>query len=126
MEPQDDERALLLGTAELARRHLEQTRNYVLRGRFLEPLSDDQLSTVWINAIRCWARGDEAQSGIVKDATAEFVLRGQEPPLESVRDLIGLLVARGMEALSRTPKRERRMTAARIAEIHRLERLRPN
>lgn len=122
----DDECAFLMGTAEVAQRQLEQTRSYLLRGRLLEALSDEQLASIWADTIFRWAQGDEAQSAMVKDATAEFALRNLDPPVERVRDVIGVLAARGMDALSRTSEYKRRRAAARILEIRRLEQLRPN
>lgn len=127
MGDQSDEHGVSIAAhAEAARRCLEHTRAYLLRGRGLQQFSDDQLADLWVEAIVRWAQGDDGRRAMAHDASAEFALRNDEPPFDRARDAIGLLAAREMEAVSRMADVEKRSAGARIVRAHRSERFRPN
>jgi hypothetical protein len=72
--------------AYLQHRSIEQTQDYLARGRRFATLDVGQLSEDWIIAVRSWlARKDRARERMMDDLTAELQLRGSEPPYDAVK-----------------------------------------
>ena len=70
----------------LQHRSIEQTQDYLARGRRFATLDVGQLSEDWIIAVRSWlARKDRARERMMDDLTAELQLRGSEPPYNAVK-----------------------------------------
>lgn len=90
-EPREN-RAAAMVHAFLQHRSMEQTQDYLARGRRFATLDVGQLSEDWIIAVRSWlARKDRAHERLMDDLTAELRLRGSEPPYDAVK---GELAAR--------------------------------
>src|SRR5229473_5280476 len=84
-EPRED-RAEAMVDAFLQHRSIEQTQDYLARGRRFATLDVGQLSEDWIIAVRSWlARKDRARERMMDDLTAELQLRGSEPPYDAVK-----------------------------------------
>src|SRR5713101_7760362 len=70
----------------LQHRSIEQTQDYLARGRRFATLDVGQLSEDWIIAVRSWlARKDRARERMMDDLTAELRLRGSEPRYDAVK-----------------------------------------
>lgn len=83
-EPREN-RAAAMVHAFLQHRSVEQSQDYLARGRRFATLDVGQLSEEWIIAIRSWlARKDPARERMMDDLTAELQLRGFEPPYDTV------------------------------------------
>jgi hypothetical protein len=79
-------RAAAMVYAFLQHRSIEQTQDYLARGRRFATLDVGQLSGDWIIAVRSWlARKDRARERMMDDLTAELQLRGSEPPYDAVK-----------------------------------------
>ena len=65
---------------------LEQTKDYVGRGRAFVALDLDDLKARWVEAFRAFVADIDGDDGIVRmyDLEAEIRLRGAEPPHERV------------------------------------------
>jgi hypothetical protein len=72
-----------LATAFLQSELMDETADYLARGRHLEQLSPDQLNDAWERAFRTWfsQRDDHRE---MNDCDAELRLRSVEPPYERV------------------------------------------
>ena len=82
-DPRDPEAIV---TAFLQNQSLEQTQDYLARGRRFAKLDVGQLNEDWIIAVRSWlARKDRARERMMDDLTAELQLRGSEPPYDAVK-----------------------------------------
>lgn len=65
---------------------MEQTKDYLGRGRRFAALDVGQLSEDWIIAVRSWlARKDRECEQMMDDLTAELQLRSSEPPYDAVK-----------------------------------------
>jgi hypothetical protein len=87
----------------LADNQFEAVRLYVIRGRRLKVLSGEDLRSVFIHAIREWARtpmGLEPRL-LAADAASEYMLRGQEPPYALVVAQTESILAALVEAFER-------------------------
>ena len=87
----------------LADNQFEAVRLYVIRGRRLKVLSGEDLRSVFIHAIREWARtpmGLEPRL-LAADAASEYMLRGQEPPYALVVTQTESILAALVEAFER-------------------------
>ena len=70
----------------LQHRKMEQTQDYLNRGRRFAALDAGQLSEDWVSAVRRWlARKDRSRERTMDDLAAELELRGSEPPYEAVK-----------------------------------------
>ena len=70
----------------LQHRKMEQTQDYLSRGRRFAALDVGQLSEDWIIAVRSWlARKDRECEQMMDDLTAELQLRRSEPPYAAVK-----------------------------------------
>jgi hypothetical protein len=79
-------RAVALIDQFLQHRKMEQTQDYLNRGRRFAALEAGQLSEDWVNAVRMWlARKDNSRERTMDDLAAELELRGSEPPYEEVK-----------------------------------------
>jgi hypothetical protein len=84
-EPRED-RTEAMVVAFVEHRKMEQTQDYLARGRRFATLDVGQLSEDWIIAVRSWlARKNRAGERMMDDLTAELQLRGFEPPYDAVK-----------------------------------------
>ncbi len=72
-----------LVTGFIQHRQVEESADYVVRGRAYEPLSDADLADAWINAFKAWAH-DFSMRQEMDDYGAELGLREIQPPLDRV------------------------------------------
>jgi hypothetical protein len=99
-EPRED-RAAAMVHAFLQHRSIEQTQDYLARGRRFATLNVGQLSEDWIIAVRSWlSRKDRARERLMDDLTAELQLRGSEPPYDALKQELAARFA-GMEEVER-------------------------
>ena len=64
---------------------LEQTQDYLVRGRHFAKLDVAQMSEDWTIAVRSWlAHKDRTNERMMDDLAAELRLRGLEPPYGAV------------------------------------------
>jgi hypothetical protein len=76
----------------LAAAAMEETEDYLVRGRRFERLTVETLRQRWIAAFKAWCRDRNLQlQREFDDAAAVLRLRGEEPPLETVQDEIAAL-----------------------------------
>jgi hypothetical protein len=69
----------------LQHKSLEQTQDYLVRGRRFAKLDVAQLNKDWIIAVRGWlAHKDRTNERMMDDLVAELRLRGLEPPYGAV------------------------------------------
>ena len=73
-----------LGEGAVASEFLEQTADYLIRGRRFEGLPDDALRTGWILAMTKWAQSLTDARLAVDDYSVELRLRLLEPPFAKV------------------------------------------
>ena len=82
-DPREDPEAIV--NAFLQHKSLEQTRDYLVRGRRFAKLDVAQLNEDWIIAVRSWlAHKDRTNERMMDDLAAELRLRGIEPPYVAV------------------------------------------
>ena len=94
---------------------IEQTQDYLARGRRFATLDVGQLSEDWIIAVRSWlARKDRARERMMDDLTAELQLRGSDPPYDTVKKELAARFA-GIEEVEQ--KKNRREFARQIDEF---------
>jgi hypothetical protein len=74
--------------AYLENQFLERTRDYVVRGRRLAELDDEELTQRWVGLWGIWAMRefDSIEQVALDDIVAEMQLRDREPPFELVAD----------------------------------------
>jgi hypothetical protein len=83
---------------------MRRTQSYVERGRQFENATAEDLQALFVQAFRDW-RADlwgEGRSQVVADVSAEYTLRGVDPPHELVEDdllKIGSAVAADVERM---------------------------
>lgn len=70
----------------LAQRSMDSVKSYADRGRQFAAISDDSLGAKYVSVIEAWARDpfNVAAKAEQSDLTAEYTLRGQEPPYDAV------------------------------------------
>ena len=69
----------------LQHKSLEQTQDYLVRGRHFAKLDVAQMSEDWTIAVRSWlAHKDRTNERMMDDLAAELRLRGLEPPYGAV------------------------------------------
>jgi hypothetical protein len=84
-KPRRDDAAAMV-VAFLEYRKMEQTKDYLSRGRRFAAVDVGQLSEDWIIAVRSWlARKDRECEKMMDDLTAELQLRRSEPPYGAVK-----------------------------------------
>ena len=84
-EPRKD-RTEAMVVAFLEHRKMEQTQDYLARGRRFATIDVGQLSEDWIIAVRSWlARKNRTGERKMDDLTAELQLRGFQPPYDAVK-----------------------------------------
>ena len=82
-DPRKDPEAVV--NAFLQHKSLEQTQDYLARGRRFAKLDVGQLTEDWINAVRGWlAHKDRTNERMMDDLAAELRFRGVEPPYAAV------------------------------------------
>ncbi len=82
-DPREDPEAIV--NAFLQHKSLEQTQDYLVRGRRFAKLDVAQLNEDWIIAVRSWlAHKDRTNERMMDDLVAELRLRGLEPPYGAV------------------------------------------
>ena len=80
------DRAIELIDQFLQQKKMEQTQDYLGRGRRFAGLDAVQLSEDWVSAVRRWlARKDRSREQTMDDLAAELELRGAEPPYHAVK-----------------------------------------
>jgi hypothetical protein len=120
-EPRENRTAAIVH-AFLQHRSIEQTQDYLARGRRFAALDVGRLSEDWIIAVRSWlARKDRARERMMDDLTAELQLRGSDPPYDAVK---GELAARFVGIEDAAQKKNRREFAQQIGEFIRSARRR--
>jgi hypothetical protein len=81
MSQREDDQA----NAFLAHIAMEETRDYLERGRHFSGLSTEELKRSWTDAFKLWCAHRTAESQReFDDLAAELRLRGEEPPYETV------------------------------------------
>ena len=84
-KPRKD-RAVALIDQFLQHRKMEQTQDYLSRGRRFAHCDAGQLNDGWVSAVRSWlARKDPSRERTMDDLAAELELRGCEPPYDAVK-----------------------------------------
>lgn len=70
----------------LENEELEQTKDYLQRGRRFAGLDLESLKSAWVEAFRAFVADSDGEAGVVRhyDLEAEFRLRGEEKPTELV------------------------------------------
>ncbi len=70
----------------LENEELEQTRDYLQRGRSFAELDRESLKVAWVEAFRVFVADSDGEAGVMRyyDLEAEFRLREEEPPAELV------------------------------------------
>jgi hypothetical protein len=82
-DPREDPEAVV--KAFLQHKGLEQTQDYLVRGRRFTTFDVRQLTKDWITAVRSWlAHKDHTNERNMDDLAAELRLRGLEPPYLAV------------------------------------------
>jgi hypothetical protein len=88
---------------------MEQTRDYLARGRRFAQLDIGQLNQDWIVAVRSWlARKEPTNELIMDDLASELALRKLEPPYDAVRQEL-------IDRLAQTNKSQRKKKLRAIA-----------
>lgn len=88
---------------------MEQTRDYLARGRRFAQLDIGQLNQDWIVAVRSWlARKEPTNELIMDDLASELALRKLEPPYDAVRQEL-------IDRLAQTNKSQRKKKLRVIA-----------
>jgi hypothetical protein len=109
----DDQNKLLHGLID--NRSVEQAENYIRRGRRLARKDDAYLKHAWIGAMKLWSvnLANAVDHELREDLQSEMLLRGYEPPFESVKDIIEILHANSDVPVANL-KPEREPTGAKI------------
>jgi hypothetical protein len=125
----DPERELVL--AYLRNQQLEAVEDYLKRGRKFADIDDRELDQRWVAAFKSWVAW-AARSGIENDRTqrldldSEIILRGREPPYESVVDEWRQMAAIVKAQVSQPDAREKlESTAKEILEFEKSGRKKP-
>jgi hypothetical protein len=127
MACEDDESfALNVAPAEAARLRLERTASYPRPGRVYASMSDAELATLWITAVRNWAATPAERPPAIDDAGAAFAMQGRDPPYALARDEIGRLAAWAMARVARMTAADRRTEREQILSRYRDERAQKN
>jgi len=97
---------------------MEDTEDYLKRGRPFQHLTIEELGQRWTNGLKAWVR-DRSKEWQRKfaDSAAEFRLRGADPPFETVRDEIDVLSSEACRDMSERRDEALEAFAARIAEL---------
>lgn len=118
----DDQEKLVLAWVES--QSMDQTADYLARGRAFKTLSKDELSAVWIAAFKDMA--NEPQNDAVRrlhnDLDAEWRARSETPPYAEVPDLFDIYRAKVncvLERLQKDGEASDELDAAFEAEIER-------
>jgi hypothetical protein len=86
MSDSDDD---ALAEASLQHALMNETKDYLERGRRFAKSKFEDLSREWVAAFNAlFADGDRSRRRDMDDAAAEFRLRGREPPYDTVQDRI--------------------------------------
>lgn len=103
----DEMRKLVLSFLE--HKTMNETADYLGRGRAHKDMPQDALTEAWVEAFNAFA-DDHSQGRAMDDYKAELILRGVEPPYDRVLDRLNQLTAKigdlevnqeGREAFSR-------------------------
>jgi hypothetical protein len=101
----------------LQHKSLEQTQEYLARGRRFAKLDVGQLTEDWINAVRGWlAHKDRTNERMMDDLAAELRLRRVEPPYAAVEQE---LADRSAQTKQTERKKVLRAVAREIGEFMR-------
>jgi hypothetical protein len=94
----------------LQHKSLEQTQDYLVRGRRFAKLDVAQMNEDWINAVRGWlAHKDRTNERMMDDLAAELRLRGVEPPYGAVEQELA-------DRSAQTNQAERKRTVREVAQ----------
>jgi hypothetical protein len=94
-------------TAFLQNKSLEQTQDYLVRGRRFAKLEVGQLNEDWIIAVKSWlAHKDRTKERMMDDLAAELRLRKLEPPHGAVEQELADRSAQTNEAERKKALRE--------------------
>lgn len=64
---------------------MNETRDYLIRGRYLKNLSEQELKDAWVDRFEAWFDGhDRAEEGKMNDAASELRLRDLSFPYERI------------------------------------------
>ena len=116
----DDKSAVDLLNAFIQSEEMNETANYLERGRLFERLSRQELEDAWARAFRTYQETRGQGQRELLDLSAEFHLRGIEPPYDRVKDevrqgLAELRSDREIPGLCRQNKRVFALTRGRFA-----------
>jgi hypothetical protein len=120
VKPHND-RAVALIDQFLQHRKMEQTQDYLSRGRRFAGLNGERLNQDWVAAVRRWlAHKDRSGERTMDDLAAELELRGAEPPYEAVKQELAARFA-AIEQVEQTKvgKQFAREVATFIRDRHR-------
>ena len=106
-DPREDPEAIV--NAFLQHKSLEQTQDYLVRGRRFAKLDVGRLNKDWIIAVRSWlAHKHRRKERMMDDLAAELRLRGLEPPYGAVEQEFA-------DRSARTQETERKKVLSAIA-----------
>ena len=119
-DPREDPETIV--NAFLQHKSMEQTQDYLARGRRFVKHDVEQLNECWIIAVRSWlAHKDRANERTMDNPASELRLRGLEPPYGVVKQELADRSSQTKEAARKKALRE---IARDIAEFMReIERL---
>jgi hypothetical protein len=100
MSSKDEDDMAVLANALVQNAHMNETHDYVTRGRHFGELDIEELNARWVTAFRgLFVNHDLDQRRDFNDADAEFRLRPSEPPHDMVRSELAAMT----EALRANP-----------------------
>src|SRR5262245_20756532 len=106
-DPREDPEAVV--NAFLQHKSLEQTQDYLVRGRGFAKLDVAQMNEAWIIAVRSWlAHRHRTKERMMDDLAAELRLRGLEP-------LYGAVEQELADRSAQTNQAERKRTVREVA-----------
>jgi hypothetical protein len=107
-----------LTDATLSAAAMEETEDYLVRGRRFQRLSIEDLGQHWTNAIKAWVRDRSKEwQREFDDTQAELGLRGAEPPWSNIRNEIEVIEAEARRDMSEHFDQTGKAIEARIAEL---------
>jgi hypothetical protein len=93
----------------LQHKSMQETQDYLARGRRLAKLDVGRLNKDWITAIRSWlAHKRRTKERVMDDLAAELRLRGLEPPYSAVEQELA-------DRSTQTNEAERKKTVRKVA-----------
>ena len=105
----DEDNAAKVVAHILADSRVEQTRDYLARGRRFRGLTAGELAEQYVEAFRAWTAAPAEGRRWHSDTAAEFELRGLDPPAEAIAEELSAFtkqIAQSFETLSEERKQE--------------------